>query len=167
MNMKRKNTIFYLILITNFVWYGCSNNQSEYTLLKYYENSSIQTQDDPNFFLATVENGNNLVFEYEYVLEADPDIADSGFSETILFEIDPSLEEFSYTDQQLEGIKTYYRHICFCASIESILVNSGSISGTKINNNLWNIDININYRYEQSQPLTNKQFSGVFTLSTN
>lgn len=167
MNMKSMKYLTYCLLILSLISLGCSDNQTEFTTFKYFESSSIQTQNDPNFFLASIENGNNLVFEYKYVLEADPDIADSGFSETILFEIDPSLEEFTYRDQELEGINTYYRHICFCESIESILVNSGSISGTKINNNSWNIDININFRYEQSQPLTNKQISGTFILSTN
>lgn len=163
--MKSIKKLTFYLLVFSLISLGCSDNQTEFTTFKYFESSTIETQNDPNFFLATIENGNNLVFEYEYVLEADPDIADSGFSETILFEIDPTLNEFTYSNQELVDSNTYYRQLCFCPTDDSILITNGTISGRKLTERTWEIDILIDIDFPSGLPFLDKQVSGVFVLS--
>lgn len=155
-----------LLLFLATVCVACSEDQSEYSTYHFFNNASIVTNDNPNFFLALIEGGNNLVFEYTYVLEADPEIADSGFSETLIFQIDPTLEEFSFSNNELESLNTYYRQICFCVNSESILLNTGTISGTKVNSNTWNISIDVSIPISGNPTATPIQLelSGLFSL---
>ncbi|WP_169630377.1 hypothetical protein [Flavobacterium sp. ASW18X] len=49
------------------------------------------------------------MFTYELVEKADPNFADSGYSESILFEVDTAVNEFSYSDEDLQQLNMYYR----------------------------------------------------------
>ena len=162
MKTKLIFTFFLLILI------GCSNDDSgESTNLRFFENSIIQIpRDDTDFFVVTIDSGDNLVFQYQLVVESEPNIADSGFSETILFEIDPSLTEFSFSDNDLPTTNAFYRQICFCDNVESITIESGNISGIKRSSNSWQIDIDVEIDLGFVSGPRNIQISGEFELES-
>lgn len=158
-----RSNYFFLILI--LICIGCSDNQDEFYLYKYFQNSTIELPETNNSNTASIIDGNKLVFEYTYELEGDPEIPDSQFKEIIIFEIDPSLEEFSYTNQELVDINTYYRQLCFCPTDDSILITTGSISGRKLSETTWDIDILIDIDFPSGLPFLGKEVSGVFRLS--
>ena len=138
--------------------------QEESTDLKIYENSRIVTPDDSELFVATIDSGKNLVFKYKFNREADPKIPDSGYRETIIFEIEPGESKFSLLDDELPTIKPFYRQVCFCRNTESVEIINGKISGTKITATKWNIYIDIDIVFKQGQNPVNKQISGNFIL---
>ena len=57
--------------------------------------------DDADFFVVTIGDGEQLVFEYRFIQPSDPQLPDSGYSESIVFEIDPTLSEFSFSNESL------------------------------------------------------------------
>ena len=118
------------------------------------------------FFVVTIDSGDNLVFQYQLVVESEPNIADSGFSETILFEIDPSLTEFSFSDNDLLTINAFYRQICFCDNVESITIESGNISGIRRSSNSWQIDIDVEIDLGFVSGPRNIQISGEVELES-
>ena len=138
--------------------------QEESTDLKIYENSRITTPVDSELFVAALDSGKNLVFKYKFNREADPKIPDSGYRETIIFEIDPEETKFSFLDNELPTIKPFYRQVCFCRNTESVKIVHGKISGTKISATKWNIYMDVDIVFKEGQNPVNKQISGNFIL---
>ena len=132
--------------------------------MNIYGNSKIVVPVNSEFFVTTIASGDNLVFEYTLSIAPDPELQDSGFYETVVFEIAPGAREFSVSDDDLQFIKSYYRHVCFCEITESIEIDSGVISGIKIDATSWEINIDVNVRIYEEGPLVNKKVSGNFVL---
>ncbi len=109
----------------------------------FFENRTIivETGDDMQF--PTIQNGENLVFEYGvFTKSSDELVVDDETSTRLIFEIGPMLDSFEFTNQELENINCYF----FTSNSEfSIMekVNRGAISGTQISNASWNILINV------------------------
>lgn len=158
-----RSRIIVLILCLSLL--GCSQNQTDLYFYKYFKNSTIDLPTTDNSYTASIISGDKLVFEYTYDLEADPEIPDSQFKETIIFEIDPTLNEFAYSNQELVDSNTYYRQLCFCPTDDSILITNGTISGRKLSERTWEVDILIDIDFPSGLPFLDKQVSGVFVLS--
>ncbi|WGK64991.1 hypothetical protein [Croceiramulus getboli] len=154
-------------LVLSLFLCSCSNDDdaSDQQRIDYnlYTNAALNIPaEDADFFLVTIaETGDQLVFEYVLDIPSDPDIADSGFRESILFEIDASTTTFEVSDEDLLTINPYYRQSCFCETVESVLIQSGTISGTRSDQNSWQIDIDVEIDLGGTLPLE-KQVSGVF-----
>lgn len=99
--------------------------------------------DDAEFFVVTIGDGDKLVFQYRFIQPSDPQLPDSGYSESIVFEIDPTLTEFSFSNDQLATINAYFRSVCFCDNTESIAITVGTISGERVNAESWAINIDV------------------------
>lgn len=146
------------------IYSSCSNDDSQadsYTYT-YFEESelTITSNEDSYMKYGIIESGENLVFEYTFKAHDEEHIADDEYSESIRFEIDPKLEQFSYSDDELLNIKTVLTQYCFCyfALTESKNVNpKGSISGEKISDNEWEIKINITF-YGDEEKVINGNF---------
>ncbi len=149
------------ILLFSCILFGCTSNtndsRKEYS---FTENSQITLDDnEPNPF-TKIESGENLVFEYYFQKEDNEDIADDEYSESIIFEINPDLEDFSYTDNELSSINTYFDKSCFCLIEGSIPIAKGTIQGNKIDNHTWEIQINVAFT-DYNENIT-KVISGSF-----
>ncbi len=92
----------------------------------------------------SIETGTHIVFQYVNVRPEDPDISDDEISDVVFFQIDSSLEEFTYTDQELEPILTHYFQGCFC-QLEVTPIVTGTVSGEKVNDSLWNASIDVEF----------------------
>ena len=166
---------FFALLMVAFSLGSCSNDDSandddpflaqEYTDLKIYGNSKIVVPVDSEFFVTTIDSGSKLVFEYSYVVESDPEFQDSGYYESIVFEIEPGVSEFSVEDGELRFVNAYYRQVCFCLNTESIEIVNGKISGTKINATDWSVIIDVDFLLMEGQDLESKEIAGTFVLN--
>lgn len=120
----------------------------------FQENKIITVSTSDDLLFAFTADGDKIVFTYFFDAAQEDDIADDEFSEFIIFEIDPVLESFNYTATDFDIISPYYRVSCFCSS-DSTLITSGSISGTKINDTLWEVTIDVEFeRNEITQSRT-------------
>jgi len=154
-----KNIVF--ILLFCFILFGCNNNNNdsrkEYS---FTENSQITLDDNkPNPF-TKIESGENLVFNYYFQKEDNENIADDEYSESIIFEIDPELEHFSYTDNELLSINAYFNKSCFCLINGSIPIIKGTIKGDKVDDLTWEVQINVSFT-DYNENIT-KAISGSF-----
>jgi len=138
--------------------------QEESTDLKFYKNARVIVPTGSGSPIATIDSGKNLVFKYKFNREADPKIPDSGYRETIIFEIEPGETKFSHLDDELQTIKPFYRQVCFCRNTESVKIVHGKISGTKISATKWNIYMDVDIVFKEGQNPVNKQISGNFIL---
>ncbi len=95
---------------------SCSKENEEYFLYNFSENKqlNIETYDESYMKYGNIEEGSNLVFEYEYSAEDEVNVSDDEYSEFIRFEINPSLTEFNYQDSELSDIKAVFSKSCFC-----------------------------------------------------
>ena len=143
---------------------SCSSDDSNQDLYKYtyFDESelTLTSSDDSYMVYGIIESGENLVFEYFFEAHDEENIADDEYSETIRFEIDPKLEQFSYSNDELLNIKTVFTQYCFCyfALTESKNVKpKGTISGEKISENEWKIKINAIF-YGDEEKIINGSF---------
>jgi len=166
---------FFTLLMVAFSLVSCSNDDSasddnpfvtqKHTDLKIYGNSKIVVPVDSEFFVTTIDSGNKLVFEYTYVVESDPEVQDSGYYESIVFEIEPGVSEFSLEGEELRFIKAFYRQVCFCLNTESIEIINGNISGTKRNSTQWDVAIDVDFLLIEGQELVSKEIAGRFRMN--
>jgi len=158
--MKRK--IFILLLIIG-VW-GCENSNDsgnenpgseEFRILT---NSQITTETAPSGFeempeitLARIIEGEQLVFVYTFIHPDAVFISDDELTEQLIFEIDPNLSSFTLSGDELLEHSTFYTQFCFCVSSGDIAISNGTITGTRINEDRWqvNFDISLNLFNEQ------------------
>jgi len=126
---------------------------AQLTIEPYYEGSYMKN--------GTVTQGNNLVFTYRYEAEDEINVADDEYSEVIQFEIEPTSNEFDYSDNELVGIKAVYTESCFCDFTDETKNTSpqGNIRGKKISETEWDISIDVTF-YTDDQ----KNISTIFRL---
>jgi len=166
-----KKTLICLHVILLFLIFGCTNDDDQKQIdteeFNIKTNSQIKIpSQDSDFFVVTIDSGNNLVFEYNFDSPSEPQIADSGFSERIVFEIQSDIEEFSLKNEELNSINAFYRAICFCANTESVRISEGTISGKKKSSTSWEIQIDVKINLDPTSVDSNlieKNISNTFT----
>jgi len=166
-----KKILICLNVISLFLILGCKDDDEQIQIdteeFNIQTNSQIKIPPlDSDFFIATIESGDKLVFEYNFDSPSDPQIADSGFSETIIFEIQSDMEEFSLSNENLKNINAFYRAICFCPNTESVRITEGTISGQKLSSTSWRIQIDVKIDLNTTNiesTLLEKNISNTFT----
>ena len=118
------------------------NENGDVLTYHYFENARVHL-DSNNF--TSIENGVNRVFEYEFVADDNPNLADDEFAERILFEVPLNMDNFSFSNQELNTIHAYYDKYCFCLIEGSIPLSTGTIRGTRINSSTFEIEINVEF----------------------
>ena len=118
------------------------NENGDVLTYHYFENARINL-DSNNF--TSIENGVNRVFEYEFVADDNPNLADDEFAERILFEVPLNMDNFSFSNQELNTIHAYYDKYGFCLIEGSIPLSTGTIRGTRINSSTFEIEINVEF----------------------
>lgn len=162
-----KNAILSLLILV--VLFSCSSDDVErYDISSYYfatKSKIIVTTEDTNTF-ANIDFGENLVFKFEFIKADDPNIQDDEYSERLIFEIDPSANDFTYNAEDIIQAKTYFNQYCFCGDIGSIPIVVGTIQGTRLGHDDWLVNINISFDIngEQQTRNINKVFSNIATF---
>lgn len=159
-----KNFIVSLLIL--LVVSSCSSDDVErYDISTYFfatQSKITLTTQDTNTF-ANIEYGENLVFKYTFIKADNPDIQDDEYSERLIFEIDPLVDNFTYNADDIMQANAYFNQYCFCADTHSIPINSGTIQGTRLGPDDWLININISFELNGEQQSRNihKVFSNI------
>ncbi len=159
-----------LLLLISFL--SCVSNDEtgidergteEMIILSFTNDSQVAINNQNDLLFAFSESGDNLVFEYRFVGAQRDLVADDEFVETILFEIDPQTNSFSLENSELQTINAFYQQFCFCQQAGSIAIDNGTISGAKIDDDSWQISIDISFViFGNPQSIIH---SGVFRLT--
>lgn len=105
--------------------------------------------------------GENYVFKYLYEKYNEPGWVDGEYYESILLEIPVSEDNFLYDSDGLKRLNTAFEYYCYCSVLGLIKADSGTISGIKIDDNNWKIELNARFSGEQdgNDNLFQKRFS--------
>jgi hypothetical protein len=148
----------YLLLIITLILISCKDDNSsgdEYNYT-YTEKSDliISTLEDSYMKFGAIEEGENLVFEYRFYAEDEELIADDEYGETIRFEIDSELTEFTYSNTELSNIDLVFTKHCYCyfpIDESKDVKPKGIINGEKISENNWKIKIDLTFYGDETR----------------
>jgi len=155
MKNKTNNHLFLLLLLlcTSVLWsQDCtvslpiSGNIEflESEVFEFVEEESLVFDEENNVFFSS--SGDNIVFNYRLLLgrisETNGQTSFFLNEESISFEIDSSMNEFSFSDQELATTNANYRAGPTLDS-PSFLIEQGTISGNRIDEQSWDISIDI------------------------
>ena len=110
-----------------------------------------------------VVNGNNLVFQYQYVKNDSKRIADDEYTERIFFEINADVTEFLVSNEELVNINAIFYRACFCPAPAFRRITAGTISGIKEKDLTWKIEADLEIETDGS--VVNRSFSKTFKTS--
>ncbi len=124
--------------------YECRSGKCTYT---FFTSQQIEVVEDTVSKLTFVNiiEGDKLVFLYRYTAESGSNASNDDYDEDVFFEIDPTLNSFSFTDEQLAEAKIAIKPWCLCGSIV-IEPDQGSLSGERLNDNTWEISFEATYQ---------------------
>ena len=117
-----------------------------------------------NYYSFTINDGNQLVFEYEHHYSDCPEIADDEGLKKLYFEIPMSLstDRFVLDDSaELLAAKCLVSLSCECYPSLPVFVTTGSIEGTRLDANSWKIKADLVMPWN---PQSNLQFEKVFLV---
>ncbi|MEM9685889.1 MAG: hypothetical protein AAF934_03095 [Bacteroidota bacterium] len=130
--------------------FGCTPEHSEecdpeIITFKWMQGKEINVAYDPVLELTTytVENGDNLVFEYNYTGAQCDNIADDEWGELLTFEIDKDATEFEFTDDAILETKCFYQHYGAWIASRQYEIKDGTILGNKIDNTTWQVTADV------------------------
>ena len=113
--------------------------------------------------LAAVTSGEKLVFMYRYTYGDYVELMDDEYTESILFEVSPDVEEFTISGEDLRANNANLGFLCFCENSSFYPISNGTIKGVKIDENEWQVTIEIAEVIE-GRDFT-RSVSGKFVLS--
>lgn len=87
----------------------------------------------------TVESGDLSVFKMEYVSNDDPQIDDDELTEIVYFETD--ISSIDHFNMDVNEANAYFGMICFCAIGPFFNFSGGTISGEKLLDGRWQIEV--------------------------
>lgn len=150
----------HVLLIINFLAFSCSDSETleEAHTYHFSEKSklTVSSREDSYMKYGVIGKGENTVFKYRFDAEEEENIADDEYGETIQFEIETGLREFSYSNSELSEIALVFTKYCFCyfpLEPSKNVPPMGSISGQKISNHRWKININVTFYGEESRTI--------------
>lgn len=93
-------------------------------------NTALIIKDDieGKFYYKTENNTDFTVIRYKYVKDTNPALADAGYTEEVVFEVDNNTKTLSYTGKDMQNTKILFGVMCFCKGKAGFYkVESGSI----------------------------------------
>lgn len=121
----------------------------------------FDTELNRNNFIVTA--GNNLLFEHIHGGAQCDHISDDEWSEVLIFQIDKNLSFFRFEDEEILSTHAFYRQIGAWVVSIPYGVNSGVISGEKLNENQWRVTVDIEVVLVAMNEITQKvQFTEVY-----
>jgi hypothetical protein len=146
------NETYFLFLAFSLFFISCNEtltNEDAYSYTFKDKSALIISSEKTSYMkYGAVETGENLVFEYRYDKDDVERIADDGYSEYLQFEINSTLNEFSYANDEISNIDIVFSKACYCYFPFDALKDNlptETISGNKISNTMWNIKIEMTF----------------------
>ena len=143
--------------MTAILTIGCSsdNDTNFNESFSIVENAQIIERDtNENPFPFARDNGDNLVFVYQKEDPGEPNIIDDELFETLQFQIDPELDNFSFENEEVEQTLAFYQESGTLIGKQEV-INRGVIEGIKIDSLKWEVTIDVEFGDNQTINLKN------------
>ena len=145
--------IFSAICLLTFACTNDDNCTADTIRTQIIDNKTIMTSYDSSTqkIILSVDDGDNLLFEYDFTATQCDDILDDEWGERLIFEIPIGTTDFEYIDADLASINCYHLEYGAWVSSSPDAVTQGSIKGIKLSDNEWEITTNIKITRELTQ----------------
>ena len=137
---------------------NCRDGKCTYT---FEENKRVRIL--PPVDRVQIADGDSLVFTYLFQQDENPRIFDDEYDERIYFQIDPSLDSFSFSNAELSGAKMAVQPDCECF-LEIVAITNGTLTGTKLSKDRWEITMDVTFDWNQVPQ--ERSFTAEFELET-
>jgi hypothetical protein len=107
----------------------CPENGS--CTVEILQNTTLVVKDDVagKFYYKTETSPDFTVIRYKYTKDTNPALADAGYTEEVVFEVDNNSKILSYSGSTIQKTKMLFGVMCFCKGKAGFYkVESGSIS---------------------------------------
>lgn len=110
-----------------------------------------------------INNGNSIVFKYNYDDPGHPDYADTDYKEELLFQIPENSEEELIEASEFRDHNVFFKSVNFSNSgILKVEEDRGCIYLKKISEDSWEVNINVDYYNYHQEKWNTLQFTEVF-----
>jgi len=142
----KTRVIVLLIMVAGIM--GCSDDgyfEETEPVITYevFNNATLEITELEYDTIVNIVPGNNRVFSYWFRDEGGLRVIDDELYETIVFEIDPELTEFSFSDQDFHQINAYFGRTCYCGNYGYYVIDNGTIKGGQLNERQWLVAIEV------------------------
>lgn len=114
-----------------------------------YPDSEMKFIENEGGTFVEIIEGDKLVFKYHFSEAGDPDIADSGYNQYVIFEMDKSVEDFKLRAGNFNDANAHLRRSCYCPNTDYIPISGGFIEATKTGSLQWDIDFSVETLIEE------------------
>lgn len=116
-----------------------------------------------SYFVAN--NGDKQVFSWEYSRVVPPNSNDYESGQSLYFQIDKDATSFEYHDAELKDNFTFYQEYGAWSGYPPTAVEHGTISGTKLSENTWQISIDITMPDDGAISRTQIKDNGIYHIA--
>lgn len=135
---------------------GCEKNddhqQDRYERFLHANSQLVLSRDtntvNNNYWNYEIVPGTKMVAAYVHFSDPSENIIDEELTTSLFFEFDPSQGSFVLEDSALWNASGLYREDCYCRRT-SVRIAEGRISGQKLDNKHWEMDIDIRFQKQQ------------------
>lgn len=129
----------------------------------FFTDSKLSYSNDEYTGYASVNTGDNLVFELILQTEGSAVIADDELKKSLYFELDGPQDSFSAAGDDLSILNVRYQHGCFCSETQFKEPNGGCMQGQKIDETHWRVQGSLEIPFSNGNlPL---KFDATFSLN--
>jgi hypothetical protein len=124
-----------------------------------YANAKIKLVKNAGFGLSgqyEILTGDKLVFEYIYVKEDNPAIADDEFTEILLFEIPENTANMTFKNNEILKQNAFYRYYCYCIPPGEIKENHGTLKVNRLTENTYQVIADVEFVFSPSEGFENE-----------
>lgn len=114
-----------------------------------HNNAEMKINNTENGTYIEIIEGDNLVFEYHFSEKPDPEVADSGYNEYLIFELNKNTGDFDLNNEDFSSVNAHLRRSCFCPHTDYKPISEGSISGKKIGELEWKVKFDVETLIEE------------------
>lgn len=169
-------TLISLFLLTSLFFCSCDTIDDKPVITDestFYQNAGFENNENAITLIA----GNELVFMRVNSFD-QPNVFDEQYTEKFAFAVDQNIgNSIDISDGELQDLNFFYRKSCYCPLTVDTRIKSGTITGTKIDQMKWDLDIDlvleIGYPYSEDQVEIDTtyseypyQFTGEFLLES-
>lgn len=147
------NKLFLFSLIALLALISCQNQGLSPTncrdgkcVYRVLQDKEILLQPDSAELIFRVEEGDKLLFRYEYTQNEVPRIADDEYLEWLMFEIDKDQSSFSFKDTAMKDAKFLFYPSCECIP-GNTLIEAGTLEGRKISDTQWEVSMDVSFSW--------------------
>ncbi len=101
-------------------------------------------ESDSNNYYPQMNAGKMWVFQYSYTASEYPEITDDEYTESFSFQLAPPKgNSFRISGKGIAAANSIFQKSCFCADRGYFRIKEGTITGTKLNNSTWVVNVEI------------------------